>query len=376
MKRFNKNEWKKVRLEECAYINMGQSPASSTYNVEQKGIPFYQGNADFGELYPSIKYYCIDPIKTAKSGDLLLSVRAPVGKINIATSYCCIGRGLCAIQAKENICYQKYLYYVLKSREKEFNMKGNGSTFKSINKNQILETSFYLPNLEIQKKIILRLDNILKILNKKKQQLLELEKLSKCLFFEMFGDLESNEKKWTKKTFGDICKVSQGLQIPISARKSQPGKDRYVYITIQYLNGSKNVEYIENPKVNVICNKNDILMTRTGNTGMVITNVEGVFHNNFFIVNFDRNILIKEYLIFYLNSREIQGEIKKRAGSSTIPDLNHGDFYKINIMIPPIELQNKFAERMRLIEKSKFEIQQSIDETQKLFDSLMEKYFG
>lgn len=182
MKRFNKNEWKKVRLEECAYINMGQSPASSTYNVEQKGIPFYQGNADFGELYPSIKYYCIDPIKTAKSGDLLLSVRAPVGKINIATSYCCIGRGLCAIQAKENICYQKYLYYVLKSREKEFNMKGNGSTFKSINKNQILETSFYLPNLEIQKKIILRLDNILKILNKKKQQLLELEKLSKCLF--------------------------------------------------------------------------------------------------------------------------------------------------------------------------------------------------
>ena len=72
-----------------------------------------------------------------------------------------------------------------------------------------------------------------------------------------------------------------------------------MYITIQYLNGSKNVEYIENPKVNVICNKNDILMTRTGNTGMVITNVEGVFHNNFFIVNFDRNILIKEYLIFY-----------------------------------------------------------------------------
>ena len=376
MKRFNKNEWKKVRLEECAYINMGQSPASSTYNVEQKGIPFYQGNADFGELYPSIKYYCINPIKTANSGDLLLSVRAPVGKINIATSYCCIGRGLCAIQAKENKCYQKYLYYVLKSREKEFNMKGNGSTFKSINKNQILETSFYLPNLEIQKKIILRLDNILKILNKKKQQLLELEKLSKCLFYSMFGDLENNEKKWDKKTFGDICKVSQGLQIPISARKNQPGKNRYVYITIQYLNGSKDAEYIENPKSNVICNKNDILMTRTGNTGMVITNVEGVFHNNFFIVNFDRNILIKEYLIFCLDSREIQGEIKKRAGSSTIPDLNHGEFYKINIMLPPIELQNKFAERIRLIEKSKFEIQQSIDETQKLFDSLMEKYFG
>ncbi len=98
------------------------------------------------------------------------------------------------------------------------------------------------------------------------------------------------KEDWNYKTMKDICIVNQGLQINISQREKYKKNDNKVYITIQHLNNIGENEYIRNKDHNesVVCNKNDILMTRTGNTGKVVTNVEGVFHNNFFKVNFDR----------------------------------------------------------------------------------------
>ena len=155
-------------------------------------------------------------------------------------------------------------------------------------------------------------------------------------------------------TFGDICKVRQGLQIPISKRLTDFETGCYVYITVQYLHGGKEREYIKNPKSTVICTENDVLMTRTGNTGMVITGVEGVFHNNFFLIDFDRSRYDKEFLVQYLNMDVIQNDIRRRAGTSTIPDLNHGDFYKIMIYEPPLELQQQFAAFVAQVDKSKY----------------------
>ena len=201
----NKNEWKKVKLENCANITMGQSPNSSSYNTNGEGIPFYQGNADFGDLYPKLRYFCTEPTKIANENDLLLSVRAPIGKINIATTSCCIGRGLCSITPKENIIFQKYLYYILKFKEKEFNSIGTGTTFKAINKNQICETEFLLPNIEEQKKITLILENSEKLLKLKKQQLSEFDKLVKFQFLKIFGDPILNEKNWKKLILLENC---------------------------------------------------------------------------------------------------------------------------------------------------------------------------
>jgi len=177
-------------------------------------------------------------------------------------------------------------------------------------------------------------------------------------------------------TLDKLIKVSQGLQIPIEKRKNDKGRNRYKYITIQYLNGSKKEEYIENPNERVICNKEDILMTRTGNTGQVITNVEGVFHNNFFKMDYDRKIINKEFLIKYFENELIYKDIIRRATTSTIPDLSHSQFYKMSIDLPPIDLQNQFSEIVKQIDKQKFEIEKSLKETQELYESLMEKYFG
>ena len=150
---------------------------------------------------------------------------------------------------------------------------------------------------------------------------------------------------WKVVKLGEICNVKQGLQIPISKRFCENVQNRYFYITNEFLKEKSEVKYyIENPPESTICFCDDILMTRTGNTGMVVTNVFGVFHNNFFKIAYDRQLIKKEYFVFFLTGPKIQNEILKRAGSSTIPDLNHSDFLSIKIMLPPLDEQEKIAE--------------------------------
>lgn len=150
---------------------------------------------------------------------------------------------------------------------------------------------------------------------------------------------------WNVVRLGEICNVKQGLQIPISERFCENAQNRYFYITNEFLKEKSEVKYyIENPPESTICFCDDILMTRTGNTGMVVTNVFGVFHNNFFKIAYDRQLIKKEYFVFFLTGPKIQSEILKRAGSSTIPDLNHSDFLSIKIPLPPLDEQEKIAE--------------------------------
>jgi type I restriction enzyme S subunit len=149
-------------------------------------------------------------------------------------------------------------------------------------------------------------------------------------------------ENWFVGTMKDICNVKQGLQIPIAKRKKEEGSNRLKYITIQYLNNPKiNKEYIENPINTVICNKDDILFTRTGNTGQIITGIKGVFHNNFFKIIYNKKLIDKKYLIYFLNLEYIQNLIKDLAGTTTISDLNHGDFFSIPIFFPKSLIEQK-----------------------------------
>lgn len=135
--------------------------------------------------------------------------------------------------------------------------------------------------------------------------------------------------------FEDLTKVKQGFQIAISKRKKEEGPNRYVYITVQYLNNPKKyLEYIENPPENVICNEDEILFTRTGNTGQIVSGIKGVYHNNFFKVSFDEKEISRDYLLIYLNWEPVQALIKELAGTTTIPDMKHKDFYSMPIFFP------------------------------------------
>ena len=149
---------------------------------------------------------------------------------------------------------------------------------------------------------------------------------------------------WEQRRFKDISKLSQGLQIAISKRFTHPGDGKLFYITNEFLNPNSTVKYyIDSPTKNVIAERTDILMTRTGNTGKVVTDVEGVYHNNFFKISYNSSKIDRWFLYYLLNSYPIQREILVRAGNSTIPDLNHNDFYGIKIYIPTIEEQIKIG---------------------------------
>jgi type I restriction enzyme S subunit len=168
--------WEVVRLGEVAKLTMGQSPASATYNLKGIGLPFLQGKAEFGELYPNPIKYCSKPLKLAQEGDILISVRAPVGDVNIAQSRYAIGRGLGSIRP---ISVEKwFLFYFLVFAKNRIEEEGTGSTFKAIRKSNLENFKIPLPPLEQQKQIA----HILSIVDKK----IKIEQRKKVVLKELF----------------------------------------------------------------------------------------------------------------------------------------------------------------------------------------------
>jgi type I restriction enzyme S subunit len=136
--------WRVGKLEDIANITMGQSPSGSSYNEEKDGIVFYQGRTDFGKRYPTIRLYTTEPKRLATKGDILLSVRAPVGDINLASEDCCIGRGLASLRSRDN-CTSYLLYQLLNLRD-VFNVYNTeGTVFGSINKNTLNNVPVLIP---------------------------------------------------------------------------------------------------------------------------------------------------------------------------------------------------------------------------------------
>ena len=179
----NYPNWEKKKLEDISNITMGQSPDSDFVNTEKIGTPFLQGNAEFTNKYPIEKYWCTKPQKIANPTDILLSVRAPVGAINIANKKFCIGRGLSAISFNCNKLFGKY--------NLEFNLfqlikKSQGSTFSSINKKDISEVILFIPCLEEQTKIADFLSAFDRKLENQKAQLEHWKQIKKGLLQQMF----------------------------------------------------------------------------------------------------------------------------------------------------------------------------------------------
>jgi type I restriction enzyme S subunit len=151
--------WRWVRLGEVCEVLMGQSPPSSTYNHDGLGLPFFQGKADFGELYPTPRVWCTKPMKIAEAGDILISVRAPVGPTNLARERCCIGRGLAALRAGHEIQTEWLLFY-LRSIEQELGQSGSGSTFNALTKKELSAIVIPLPPLAEQRGIVAHLQAV------------------------------------------------------------------------------------------------------------------------------------------------------------------------------------------------------------------------
>lgn len=168
--------WSDKTLSDIANITMGQSPSGCSYNNEGDGTVFFQGSTDFGWLFPTIRQYTTAPARMAKKGDILLSVRAPVGDMNIANTDCCIGRGLAALNSKTGS--DGFLFYVMKYFKQVFDRRNSeGTTFGSITRNDLFSLRLAFPTEEVLSKYDAVVTNYNRMIFEKSLENQELSKL-------------------------------------------------------------------------------------------------------------------------------------------------------------------------------------------------------
>jgi len=181
-------EWQIVGLGEVAEIISGQSPESKNYNNVGEGLPFYQGKTEFGDTFiKKPNMWTIQLTKIAQENDILISVRAPVGPVNLSTQKICIGRGLAAIRAKVEKINFMFLFYILKSMEDKIK-GGGGSVFDSISREQLKSLKIPLPPLEVQKEIVSKIEEEQKAVDACKKLIEINEQKIKSKISEVWGE--------------------------------------------------------------------------------------------------------------------------------------------------------------------------------------------
>jgi type I restriction enzyme, S subunit len=192
--------WPIVRLADVADIVAGQSPPGSTYRRTPQGLPFFQGKTDFGPRHPVARMWCVEPTRVAEPGDILISVRAPVGPTNVADARCCIGRGLAAIRPHLSL-ERDFLLQFLQLREPSLSALGSGSTFAAITRRTLDELRIPLPSLSEQKRISAGLNEQFATMERARQAAAEKHKAATALtlayVMREFGTAEA--RAWPRR---------------------------------------------------------------------------------------------------------------------------------------------------------------------------------
>ncbi|MCY4339397.1 MAG: restriction endonuclease subunit S [Gammaproteobacteria bacterium] len=165
-------EWEVRKLSEVCNLVMGQSPKSEFYNDVGEGLPFHQGVTDFGERFPTVRLYCTMQNRLAEAGDILFSVRAPVGRINIAPTQMIIGRGLSAI--RHSAGFQWFVFHLLREKFKEEDSMGGGTIFKAVTKSDMRSIELLSADDETHRRfedMVLPIENQIKNMTKKNETL-------------------------------------------------------------------------------------------------------------------------------------------------------------------------------------------------------------
>ena len=376
-----------AKLGEVCKLNMGQSPDSSSYNDTGDGIPFFQGNADFGEVHPNIRVWCNAPTKIAHPGEILISVRAPIGAMNIADCECCIGRGLASISVDESICTTKYLWYDLFSKIEELNSKGTGSTFKAINKKTLEETEVQLRDMDEQRKISETLDKITQLVSLRKQQLAKLDELVKARFVEMFGDAKLNPYDFPCNSLSEyILFLTSGSR----------GWSRYFtdsgeyFITIKNVKNCRitlqDVQYVTPPDnaeaKRTKVQENDLLISITADLGRTGVVTKGIAEHGAYInqhltcIRLNLKKANPIYVAYYMESDAGKEQFASKNQSAVKAGLNFNAINSLKLVVPPLDLQNDFAAFVECVDQQKQTIQQSLDKLELMKKALMQEYFG
>lgn len=348
-----------IKLGEVATIVSGSTPktnVSEYWDGEYNWVTPAELNDDVHVIYEterkiSEKAVVDTGLKLLPKGTVLLSSRAPIGKVAIAGTEMYCNQGFKNLICSDRI-YNKYLFWFLKGKTDYLNSLGRGATFKEISKAIVEKMQIPLPPLENQKQIAKTLDTVSELLSLRKQQLVELNNLIRSVFYDMFGDPVTNEKGWDIGTIRDIV-----AEVKYGTSKPAQEKGKFIYLRMNNITYDgemdySDIKYIDLPDYEAekyFVRKGDVLFNRTNSKELV--GKTAVFKNEtpMIIAGYIIRVRVNEradpeFLSAILNSKygkeTLRGMCKAIIGQANI---NAQELQNIRIFIPPISLQKQFA---------------------------------
>ena len=385
-----KHGWEYKKLGEICQIVTGSTPKTSVQEywggkypwvtpAELKGDVFI----DDTERHITDEAVAHTNVTLLPIGTVLLSSRAPIGKVAITTREMYCNQGFKNLICSDTI-FNKYLYFWLKGKTDYLNSLGRGATFKEISKSIVENIQIPLPPIQSQQSIVSELDKINELICLKKEQLKDYDNLAQSIFYEMFGDPVANDKKWDIESLGKVCDVRDGTHDSPQYLQESP----YILITSKNLVNGKidysNVNYISKEDYIAINKRSqvddgDIIMAMIGTIGNpIIVKLE---EHKFCIKNvalikfFNDSLVSNKYVHSLLNNESYLTFIKSQNKGGTQKFVALGTIRKLPIPIPPLSYQQQFAQRIELIEKQKAEIQSTIADLETLLASRMQYWF-
>lgn len=393
-------EIKRVQLSEVAeLITKGTTPTTIGFEFQEQGVNFlkiecFDENGGFiKSKVGHISEECNEKLKRSqlKEGDLLFSIAGAIGRVAIVTKEMLpanTNQALAIIRIVNEQIYLPYIRLILTSPIviEQFERKKQGVAQLNVSLKDINEISIPLPSKEKQIELADLFKKVVNIIYKKKEELLALDDLVRGRFVELFGDPVINPMAWEKRLLKDVCtKLNDGTHF--SPESFETGK--YKYVTAKNIKASgfdfTNITYVPEEVHRAIyerCNPElgDVLYIKDGaTTGIAMVNTleeEFTLLSSVALLKQNRAIMNGHFLTTLLNNENMYMDIRNNMGGAAITRLTVAKLNAIRVIVPPIELQNEFADFVHQIDKSKLIVQKELDETQLLFDSLMQEYFG
>lgn len=387
-------EWEEKYFGDISIIIMGQSPDSSSYNEKNIGLPLIQGNADCKNRRTSPRIYTTQITKECLIGDIIMTVRAPVGAVSKAIHNACIGRGVCAIRPKEN---GEFIYQFLIKYEDNWLKYSQGSTFTAVNSKDIRNLKITLPQKQEQEKISSFLSSIDKKINQlsKKDELLKNYK--KAMMQKIFSQKlrfkkadGSDYPKWKELELKDILEVIDGDR-GINYPKSIDFFENEYCLFLNAKNVTKNgfnfndCLYITKEKDDLLSkgklNKFDIVLTTRGSVGNFAyfddcIPFDNIRINSGMVILRKKNQKVSQNYIYKLfGSMFIKNQIEKIAFGSAQPQLTVKEIKRFKINLPSLAEQTKIANFLSSLDTKISQNRKALEETQKFKKALLQKMF-
>lgn len=326
-------------------------------------------------------------LKSFPAGTVLLSSRAPIGKVAIAGTEMYCNQGFKNLICS-NAIYNRYLYHFLKNKTDYLNSMGRGATFKEISKGIVESIEIPLPSLDEQRKIAAVLDKVSGLIAKRRQQLDKLDELVKSRFIELFGDTEYNTKGFPTYKLNDLCKIGSSKRI----YQNEWSAEGIPFLRISDLteridNGTEQCDwfipskrYEELLTQGLVPASGDILVTSRGTLGkcyIVLDTDKFYFQDGMisWLSSFGKEVT-SLYISSLFSMPDIQKQVSKMQAGSTVSYLSIAMLKNLDIVLPPLELQQQFVAFVQQVDKSKSAIQKSLEKLETLKKALMQDYFG